>query len=62
MQYRVGKNTSVKAVAPVRPQAIAIAIAFQNGFVNIGTRPKMVVRAASMIGRKRTIEASTTAV
>ena len=55
-----GNTIKVSNVAADRPQAIATAIKFQKGLVNIGISPRIVVSAASIIGRKRTIADSST--
>ena len=43
-----GNTIKVSNVAADRPQAIATAIEFQKGLVNIGISPRIVVSAASI--------------
>ena len=56
-----GNTIKVSNVAADSPQAMATAIEFQKGLVNIGIKPKIVVSAANIMGRKRTMADSKTA-
>ena len=55
VQTAINQQSKIKITGTVVDQAIATAIAFQNWLANIGINPSTVVKAASIIGRKRTI-------